>query len=55
LRAQFLRLKSRRGPKKAVIAVTASMLTAAYHMPSRASILEASASITLIGVTTPNS
>jgi transposase len=32
LRAQFLRLKSRRGPKKAVIAVAASMLTAAYHM-----------------------
>ena len=31
-RAQFLRLKSRRGPKKAVIAVAASMLTAAYHM-----------------------
>jgi len=31
-RAQFLRLKSRRGPKKAIIAVTASMLTAAYHM-----------------------
>lgn len=32
LRAQFLRLKSRRGPKKAIIAVAASMLTAAYHM-----------------------
>jgi len=32
LRAQFLRLKSRRGPKKAVIAVAASMLTAAYYM-----------------------
>src|SRR3989442_152306 len=31
-RAQFLRLKSRRGPKKAIIAVAASMLTAAYHM-----------------------
>jgi transposase len=31
-RAQFLRLKSRRGPKKAVLAVAASMLTAAYHM-----------------------
>jgi transposase len=30
--AQFLRLKSRRGPKKAIIAVGASMLTAAYHM-----------------------
>jgi transposase len=32
LRAQFLRLKSRRGPKKAIIAVAASMLTAAYFM-----------------------
>jgi transposase len=31
-RAQFHRLKSRRGPKKAIIAVAASMLTAAYHM-----------------------
>jgi transposase len=28
----FLRLKSRRGPRKAVIAVAASMLTSAYHM-----------------------
>ncbi len=32
LRSQFLRLKSRRGPKKAILAVAASMLTAAYHM-----------------------
>jgi transposase len=32
LPAQFLRIKSRRGPKKAVIAVAASMLTAAYYM-----------------------
>lgn len=32
LQAQFLRIKSRRGPKKAVLAVAASMLTAAYHM-----------------------
>ena len=31
-RAQFLRLKSRRGPKKAVLAVAASMLTAAYYI-----------------------
>lgn len=31
-RAQFLRIKSRRGPKKAVLAVAASMLAAAYHM-----------------------
>lgn len=32
LHSQFLRLKSRRGAKKAIIAVAASMLTAAYHM-----------------------
>jgi transposase len=32
LRAQFLRLKTRRGPKKAILAVAASMLTAVYHM-----------------------
>jgi transposase len=31
-RAQFLRLRSRRGPRKAVVAVAASMLTAAYYM-----------------------
>jgi len=30
--AQFLRLKSRRGPKKAIVAVAASMLTDAYYM-----------------------
>src|SRR4051812_16881446 len=30
--AQFLRLKGRRGPKKAAIAVAASILTTAYHM-----------------------
>jgi len=32
LRSQFLRIKSRRGPKKAILAVAASILTAAYHM-----------------------
>lgn len=32
LRAQYLRLKARRGPNKAVLAVAASMLTAAYYM-----------------------
>jgi transposase len=32
LRAQFLRLKARRGPKKAAMAVAASILTAAYCM-----------------------
>ena len=30
--AQYLRLKSRRGPKKAILAVAASMLTAIYYM-----------------------
>jgi transposase len=30
--AQFLRLKSRRGPKKAIVAVAASMVTAIYYM-----------------------
>jgi transposase len=34
-RAQFLRLKARRGPKKAIVAVAASILTAAYHILSR--------------------
>lgn len=32
LHAQFVRIRSRRGPKKAIIAVAASILTAAYHM-----------------------
>src|SRR5206468_4391169 len=32
LYAQFLRLKSRRGPKQAIVAVAASILTAAYHI-----------------------
>jgi transposase len=32
LKAQFLRIKARRGPKKAIIAVAASILTAIYHM-----------------------
>ena len=31
-RCQFLRIKARRGAKKAILAVAASMLTAAYHM-----------------------
>jgi hypothetical protein len=30
--AQFLRIKARRGAKKAILAVAASMLTAAFHM-----------------------
>ena len=33
LQAQFQRLRYRRGPKKAICAVAASILTAAYHMP----------------------
>jgi transposase len=32
LRAQFFRLKARRGPKKAIMAVAASILTAAFHI-----------------------
>jgi transposase len=32
LRSQFLRIKSRRGPKKAILAVASSMLGAAYFM-----------------------
>lgn len=32
LRAQYYRLRARRGPKKAIIAVAASMLTAAYFI-----------------------
>lgn len=32
LGAQYGRLKAKRGPKKAIVAVAASMLTAAYHM-----------------------
>jgi len=32
LSAQFIRIKSRRGPKKAILAVAASILTAAYYI-----------------------
>jgi transposase len=32
LHAQFVRLRARRGPKKAICAVAASILTAVYHM-----------------------
>lgn len=32
LHAQFVRIRARRGPKKAIVAVAASILTAAYHM-----------------------
>ncbi|HVP98698.1 MAG TPA: transposase, partial [Roseiarcus sp.] len=37
-RAQFLRLKARRGPQKAICAVAASMLTAIYHMLSNGTV-----------------
>jgi transposase len=40
LRAQFLRIKARRGPMKAIIAVAASMLTAAYHMLQTGAVYE---------------
>jgi transposase len=32
LQAQFYRIKARRGPKKVIMAVAASILTAIYHM-----------------------
>ena len=32
LQAQFYRIKARRGPKKAIMAVAASILAAIYHM-----------------------
>jgi transposase len=32
LQAQFYRIKARRGAKKAIMAVVASILTAIYHM-----------------------
>jgi transposase len=35
LKAQFLRIKSRRGAKKAILAVAASILTSVYHMLQR--------------------
>src|SRR4051794_11929328 len=35
LHALFQRLKARRGPRKAIVAVAAAMLTAIYHMLKR--------------------
>src|SRR5690606_1144345 len=32
LRAKYHRLKARRGPKKAIVAIASSLLTAAYHI-----------------------
>ena len=40
LRANYYRLKARRGPKKAIVAVAASMLTAIFHMLSRGTFFE---------------
>jgi transposase len=40
LQAQYLRLRSRRGAKKAIGAVAASMLTAAYHMLNNGTLYE---------------
>ena len=39
LNAQFQRLRARRGPRKAICAVAASILTAAYHMLKRRHLL----------------
>jgi transposase len=40
LRAQFLRIKARRGPMKAILAVASSMLTAEYHMLQTGAVYE---------------
>ena len=40
LQAQFLRLRSRRGPQKAICAVAASILTAVYHMLKNGTLYE---------------
>jgi len=40
LQAQFLRLRGRRGAKKAIVAVAASILTAAYHMMQDGTVYE---------------
>lgn len=54
LRAQFARLKARRGAKKAIVAVAASMLTAAFHIiHDRVVYRDTSAPITSRGVTPP--
>lgn len=39
-KAQFQRLKGRRGPQKAICAVAASMLTAIYHMLANGTVFE---------------
>jgi len=53
--AQFFRLKARRGPKRAAIAVAASLLTAAYHMLKMVHSTKTSAPIFLSNATRPAS
>ena len=55
LQAQFLRLKARRGPKKALIAVAASILTIVYHMLRDARTIAISAPNTLRAAILPSS
>jgi hypothetical protein len=40
LQAQYLRIRSRRGSKKAICAVAASILTASYHMLKNGTLYE---------------
>ena len=46
LQAQFHRLRARRGAKKAIGAIAASMLTAAYHMLKDGALYQTSAPTT---------
>jgi molybdenum cofactor biosynthesis enzyme len=48
--AQFYRIKARRGPKKAIMAVAASILTAIYDMLKDGTMYKTSAAITSIAV-----
>jgi hypothetical protein len=50
LQAQFYRIKARRGPKKAIMAVAASILTAIYHMLKDGTMYKDPAAITSIAV-----
>ena len=50
LQAQFYRIKARRGPKKAIMAVAASILTAIYHMLKDGTMYKDLGSITSIAV-----
>jgi len=53
LNAQFVRLRTRRGPKKAVCAVAASILTAAYHMLKDGTFYQDVGATTSIGPSRP--